>query len=101
MAAPDVLVEPSKPSMRGVLHQVFFFVALAAGISLISQASGDAIAIPMKSVMVNKPSQIYFVVPANLPAGDYKLSLTTQYSPSGTKLKAGRTYLFDYILSVS
>jgi hypothetical protein len=40
-------------------------------------------------------------VPAGLAAGDYKLTVTTQYSSSGTVLKEPRTYTFDYVLNVS
>jgi hypothetical protein len=43
---------------------------------------------------------VSFIVPADLPAGDYKLSLTTQYSSSGVLLKDPRTYTFDYVLAV-
>lgn len=71
------------------------------GITLINQGNGENIAIPMNSVLTNDPSKISFVAPANLPAGDYKLSLTTQYSSSNIKLKEPRTFTFDYILNVS
>ncbi|MFH1118867.1 MAG: DNA-binding domain-containing protein [Bacteroidota bacterium] len=71
------------------------------GISLINQANGEAVAIPMNSIGVNDPSFISFVVPANLIAGDYKLSLTTQFSAANVTLKEGRTFLFEYVLNVS
>ena len=70
------------------------------GITLINQGNGENIAIPMNSVLTNDPSKISFVAPANLPAGDYKLSLTTQFSTSASKLKEARTFIFDYILNV-
>ncbi|KAF0198326.1 MAG: hypothetical protein FD166_1379 [Bacteroidetes bacterium] len=75
--------------------------ANGVGISLISQANGEVIQIPMNSILTNDPSHISFVVPANLPAGDYKISLTTQFSTSISKLKEARTFLFDYILNVA
>jgi hypothetical protein len=53
--------------------------------------------IPLTSVLVNEPSKITFIVPADLPAGDYRLSLITQFA-SGSVLKEPRTYVFDYIL---
>jgi hypothetical protein len=40
--------------------------AKGVGISLISQASGEAILIPMNAILVNDPSFISFVVPASL-----------------------------------
>ncbi|MDR0729397.1 MAG: DUF4469 domain-containing protein, partial [Prevotellaceae bacterium] len=39
-------------------------------------------------------------VPADLPAGNYKLSITTPFSESKTLLKEPRTYVFDYPLAV-
>ncbi|WP_423129874.1 DUF4469 domain-containing protein [Gaoshiqia sp. Z1-71] len=44
------------------------------------------------------PSKITFVVPASLPAGDYKLSICTQFAVN-TWLKEPRTYLFYYVLN--
>lgn len=75
--------------------------ANGVGISLINQESGEAILVPLNAVLVNDPSFISFVAPANLQAGDYKLSLTTQFSSTNVKLKEGRTFLFDYVLNVA
>ena len=72
------------------------------GLSLINQETEEVISIPQTSILVNDPSKITFLVPAGLAAGDYKLSLCTQYSPSvKTPLKEARTYLFDYVLNVA
>jgi hypothetical protein len=49
-------------------------------------------------IAVNEPSKITFIVPANLPAGDYKLSLVTQFT-GNTLLKEPRTYVFEYVLA--
>jgi hypothetical protein len=54
--------------------------------------------IPATSVLDNEPSKITFIVPANLPAGDYKLSITTQFANHTILLKEPRTYIFDYAL---
>jgi hypothetical protein len=70
------------------------------GIRLIDQNSGTEYPIPMETVLINDPKKVTFIVPADLPVGDYKLSLTTQYSSSNTLLKEPRTYLFDYVLAV-
>ncbi|MEA4936685.1 hypothetical protein SDC9_104816 [bioreactor metagenome] len=70
------------------------------GLSLINQATQESIRIPMTSVLHNEPSQLTFIVPANLPAGDYKLQLTTQFSTTKQLLNEPRIYLFDYILTV-
>jgi hypothetical protein len=70
------------------------------GIRLIEQSSGAITRIPTESVLINDPKKITFIVPGDLPAGDYKLSLTTQYSTAATTLKEPRAYLFDYVLAV-
>jgi hypothetical protein len=71
------------------------------GLSLTNQDTSEVIAIPKTSILVNDPSKITFVVPAALPAGDYKLSVCTQFIGSGALLKEPRTYTFDYVLNVA
>lgn len=70
------------------------------GISLIHQANHQVTAIPKTSIALNNPSNVTFIVPPALSAGDYKLSICTQYAPSGVLLKIPRTYVFDYLLNV-
>ncbi len=71
------------------------------GIKLINQANDEITLIPKTSLLVNEPSRITFIVPPALANGDYKLSLTTQYSPSIKTLKEARTSTFDYVLNVT
>ena len=70
------------------------------GITLTEQNTLAVTRIADTAILVNDPSKVSFIVPADLPAGDYKLSLTTQYSSSGVLLKDPRTYTFDYVLAV-
>lgn len=70
------------------------------GINLINQATSEVTTIALTSILVNDPSKISFIVPASLVVGDYKLSITTQFSSPSALLKAPRTSLFDYILTV-
>ena len=70
------------------------------GLRLTEQNSGAVTTIEPTAILVNEPSKVSFIVPADLPAGDYKLSLTTQYSHSSVLLKDPRTYVFDYVLTV-
>ncbi|MDR0729264.1 MAG: DUF4469 domain-containing protein [Prevotellaceae bacterium] len=70
------------------------------GLRLIEQTSGTITLIPGTTILTNEPSKVSFIVPADLPAGDYKLSLTTQYSHGSTLLKTPKTYVFDYVLEV-
>ena len=71
------------------------------GIHLINQQTSETIAIPQTSLLVNDPSKLTFVIPATLPDGDYKLSITTQFSAQGRDLNKPRSYVFDYVLNVS
>jgi hypothetical protein len=57
------------------------------------------VTIPKAAILINDPSKITFIVPADLPAGDYKLKIVTQYSTNQVLLKEPRTYVFDYILA--
>ncbi|MFT3738560.1 MAG: DUF4469 domain-containing protein [Breznakibacter sp.] len=72
----------------------------AIGIRLTNQTDGSVTTIPANSIAVNDPSKITFIVPATLPEGDYKLSITTQFSSQSVLLKDPRTYVFDYLLTV-
>ncbi|MDR1340859.1 MAG: DUF4469 domain-containing protein [Prevotellaceae bacterium] len=69
------------------------------GIHLTEINSQTVFGIPATSILDNDPSKITFIVPADLPAGDYKLSITTQFSNFATDLKEPRTYIFDYVLA--
>jgi hypothetical protein len=70
------------------------------GISLINQANQEVTPIPSSSIANNEPSKITFVMPADLPAGDYVLRIVTQFSTANMLLKEPRIYNFDYILAV-
>jgi hypothetical protein len=70
----------------------------AVGLYLTNIASGTDTKIPMTSILVNEPSKMSFIVPTNLPEGDYKLKIITQYSSSSGFLKEARTYIFDCVL---
>ncbi|MDR1864600.1 MAG: DUF4469 domain-containing protein [Bacteroidales bacterium] len=68
------------------------------GVLLINQHTGETVEVPKNAFLTNDPSKISFIVPAHLPVGDYKLSLTTQFSTNANLLKEPRTYLFEYVL---
>ncbi|MDR1594946.1 MAG: DUF4469 domain-containing protein [Prevotellaceae bacterium] len=71
--------------------------AEGVGLHLTEINTGAVTDIPKTSVLINDPSSLTFIVPADLPAGDYKLSLTSQFA-HGAMLKEPRTYTFDYVL---
>ena len=69
------------------------------GLYLTEINSGIVTKFPMTSIPVNDPSKITFIVPPDFKAGDYRLSITTQYIPNTVLLKEPRTYVFDYVLA--
>jgi hypothetical protein len=70
------------------------------GIRIVNQGTGEATAIPTAAILTNEPKKVSFIVPAALSAGDYKLSITTQFSGGSALLKEPRTCLFDHVLAV-
>jgi hypothetical protein len=72
--------------------------AEGVGLHLTEINTGAVTDVPKTSVLINDPSSVTFIVPADLPAGDYKLSITTQFAHSSI-LKEPRTYVFDYVLA--
>jgi hypothetical protein len=72
----------------------------ANGIRFINQYDGTETPVPATSILVNDPGKLSFIAPATLTAGDYKLSVTTQYASSSTLLKEPRTFVFEQILAV-
>ena len=72
----------------------------ANGISLINQATEAVTTIPATAILINDPSKITFIVPLDLPVGDYKLRITTQFTTGAQMLKEPRAHLFDYVLVV-
>jgi hypothetical protein len=70
------------------------------GIRLHNQASHVEYPVMKESILLNHPKKVSFIVPSQLPAGDYTLSLTTQYTTSTSLLKEPHTYPFEYILVV-
>lgn len=74
--------------------------APGTGIFLTNQETGETTEVASNFIPINEPSKITFVVPAGLPAGDYKLGITTQFTSSNKLLNEPRTCTFDYVLAV-
>jgi hypothetical protein len=72
----------------------------AIGIDLQLDQSSQSFHIPMNAIGTNEPTHITFVAPLNLPAGDYRLTITTQYSGGGKFLKEPRVLTLSYLLTV-
>lgn len=63
----------------------------------LTPTEGDAKKVAL--LIHNNPSQVTFMLPA-LADGEYKLSLTTQYSAGNNLVKESRTYTFPVLLYV-
>ena len=74
--------------------------AEGVGLWLTNQDTQEGIAVPSTAIGVNDPSRVSFVVPAGLPAGNYLLSIVTQFTGNSTPLKHPRTVALSYVLTV-
>lgn len=72
----------------------------SVGLKLVNTETSEETVIPSGSILVNKPSNIMFIVPANLPEGIYRLVLSTQFIHSRKLLKAPRSYTFEHPLKL-
>jgi len=71
------------------------------GLKLVNNETKEEVKIANKKIMRNTPSQITFIVPTDLAAGEYRVKVTTQYSTSKHLLKDPRTVIFNFPLTVS
>jgi hypothetical protein len=62
----------------------------SVGLTITNHATGQVTIIAQKRILVNKPSEIGFVLPDDLVDGEYTVSVTTQYARS-KELKEPRT----------
>lgn len=67
------------------------------GIYFINQASLEKVKVEASDIIINIPSELVIVIP-KLPAGEYKLQITTQYNGCNV-LKEPHTTIFDKILT--
>ena len=68
------------------------------GIYFINQATQASVKVEPSEIVTNNPSELMIVIP-ELPAGEYKLQVTNQYSV-GALLKEPRTTIFDKVLTM-
>ena len=61
------------------------------GITLVPEGEGEPVVIEPDMLAVNNPSQLVFLIPAELPSGVYTLTITTQYNTSTRLLKEPRS----------
>jgi hypothetical protein len=74
----------------------------SVGVDLLNEDTGAVIRLPMSAVIENKPRELLvMMIPADLPAGRYRIVVTTQYTGSGSKfLKEPRSVKNDRPLLV-
>jgi len=70
------------------------------GLKLTQQPDGSVWDIPITSIGINDPSRISFVIPTDLPPGEYLLIIVTQFSGGGKELNEPRTLTLEYHLTV-
>lgn len=61
------------------------------GVSFTNTATKEVTKLDMADIVINEPSRLLILVPATLAAGEYELSVTTQYSGGNNVLKQPRT----------
>jgi hypothetical protein len=70
------------------------------GLKLTPTNGSDYFPVPATAIGINDPSRVSFVVPSDLPDGEYLLSIVTQYSGTLNGLKNPRTVKLEYPLLV-
>ncbi|WP_455640265.1 DUF4469 domain-containing protein [Parabacteroides sp.] len=63
----------------------------AIGVSLRNTASDAVIKLDADMITTNKPSELTLLIPADLPEGNYELTVTTQFAGGNNTLKAPRS----------
>ena len=74
--------------------------APGVGLFLTNQDTSAVVQVPMTAIGINDPSKISFVVPATLAAGDYLLSIGTQFTDASALLREARIVTLNYVLTV-
>jgi hypothetical protein len=73
----------------------------ACGIAFVNTTTQESTKLPTTDIVTNEPSRLLIYVPATLVAGEYELTVTTQYSGGGNLLKQPRTATFGTLVTVS
>jgi len=63
------------------------------GISFRNTATQEITKLTVGDIVLNEPSRLLILVPASLVAGEYELSVTTQFTGGGAALKQPRTVI--------
>ena len=71
------------------------------GFTLTHLSSGETFHVGAAQLLVNMPTELMFVVPTPLPAGQYRLALSTQFSQTATLRKRPQTAVFNHLLELA
>ncbi|MFT3739252.1 MAG: DNA-binding domain-containing protein [Breznakibacter sp.] len=66
----------------------------SCGVAFTNTATGTVTRLDPADIVINEPSRLLIFVPALPGAGEYELSVTTQYSGGNTTLKQPRSVIF-------
>jgi len=69
------------------------------GVYFINQTSNERTKVPNDEFITNNPSEVVVEIP-ELPAGTYKLQITSQFSSSAVLLNDPRSFILDRVLTV-
>jgi hypothetical protein len=72
----------------------------ACGISFIDTTTRAEIKLDMADIVLNEPSRLLILIPTTMPAGEYELSVTTQYSGGKVALKQPRSAIFGSLVVI-
>lgn len=73
----------------------------ACGITFRNSTSQEETRLAASDIVLNEPSRLLLFVPATLPAGEYELTVTTQYAGGGNLLKQPRSASFGTSILIS
>jgi hypothetical protein len=71
------------------------------GVSFVHTTSKEHIKLAASDIVLNEPSRLMLFVPASIPAGEYEISVTTQYTKGKTVRKSPRSITFDIPVEIA
>ena len=73
----------------------------ACGIAFTNTTSKDVTQLDLTDIVLNEPSRLLILVPVTIAAGEYELSVTTQYSGGNAILKHPRSVIFSTLVVIN
>ena len=61
------------------------------GVEFKNVATGDIVKLALADYVLNEPSRLLLMIPADMPKGEYELTITTQFSNNKVNLKTARS----------